>query len=67
MNTKYRMGEGDQYVEICVDFERIDMTKFVWWFQEIIAGDIYSNKELITAMKEVIDSIDIKENIQVSK
>ena len=55
VNTKYRMGENNDYIEICLDFsEKIDYNKITWWFQELIAGDEYRNAELKEAMQKVI-------------
>jgi hypothetical protein len=61
MNTFYRIGKGDEYIEVCADWDYVDYTKFVWWFQQTIAGDKYTNKELAKALREVADSIDDKD------
>ncbi len=64
MNEYYKMGEGDEYVEVCLDWERISKekyTKVLWWLQQTIAGDPYSNKNLKEALLEVANSIQVKD------
>jgi hypothetical protein len=56
MNEIRRIGKGDEYLELCIDYDELDedkMEMFLWWFQDIVAGDKYFNKKL----KNVIDKI----------
>ena len=58
------MGKGDEYIEICLDWEmagKEKYTKVLWWLQETIAGDSYRNKNFKEALLEVANSIQVKD------
>jgi len=66
MNEIHRIGKGDEYIEICCSFEGDYTDRFSWWFKDLIAGNQWSNKNLIKSLKEVIqfleDRVEDEEN-----
>ena len=57
MNEYYRMGKGDEYIEVSINWEKDSYTKLIWWLQEIVGGSPYTNKKLKEALLEVANNI----------
>ena len=51
VNQFVRMGEGDEYIEICMDWESGDYTKILWWLRDIVGENNY--ELLREAAKEI--------------
>jgi len=67
MNELRRIGKAGEYLEMLIDYDTLDsekMENFLWWFQEIVAGDKYTNKDLleaVTKFKQTLEQITTNE------
>jgi len=56
MNDYYRVGKGDEYVEVSLDWEDPNYTKLLWWLKDITTTE-NNEKDFKKAILEVADSI----------
>ena len=55
MNDYYRIGKGDEYVEVSLDWDNPRFTTLLWWLKDMTTE--YNEKDFKEALLEVANSI----------
>lgn len=55
MNEFTRVGKGDEYVEVCMDWGFGDIIPILWMFKGCLGDNITNSVNFKEALKEVFD------------